>query len=43
MAKNFYPKYWSKDDLKLLDSQGKVTDEQYKELTGEKYIEDVAQ
>lgn len=37
MAKSFYPKYWTKEDLQLLVSQDKLTKEQYKELTGEDY------
>lgn len=39
MAKSFYPKYWPKEDLQFLTSTGKLTEEQYKELTGEDYPE----
>ena len=39
MAKSFYPKYWTEDDLQLLVSQDKLTKEQYKELTGKDYTE----
>ena len=41
MAKSFYPKYWSKEDLQFLVSVDKLTLEQYKELTGEEYTTEI--
>lgn len=37
MAEKYYPKYWDKDRLRTLIQAGKLTEEEYQELTGEKY------
>jgi hypothetical protein len=38
-AKKYYPKNWSIDRLKKLVSLGKLTEEEFKEITGEDYEE----
>lgn len=37
MAEKYYPGYWDKDRLRTLVQAGKLTEEEYQELTGEKY------
>lgn len=37
MAKKYYPALWKIDRLKKLVEAGKLTEEQYKEITGEDY------
>lgn len=37
MAEKYYPEYWDKDRLRTLVKAGKLTEEEYQELTGEKY------
>ena len=37
LAEKYYPKYWDKDRLRALVQAGKLTEEEYQELTGEKY------
>ena len=37
VAQTFYPKYWSIDRVKTLVKAGKLTVEEYKQLTGEDY------
>ena len=37
MAKNYYPKLWSIDRMKALVAVGKLSEEDYKEITGEDY------
>lgn len=37
MAKNYYPKLWSIDRLKALVAVGKLSEEDFKEITGETY------
>jgi hypothetical protein len=37
MAEKYYPEYWDKDRLRTLVQAGKLTEEEYQELTGEKY------
>lgn len=38
-AKKYYPKNWNIDRLKKLVSLGKLTEEEFKEITGEDYEE----
>lgn len=35
-AKKYYPQYWSDDRLKVLVEKGVLTEEEYKEVTGER-------
>ena len=37
LAEKYYPKYWDKDRLRTLVQAGKLTEEEYQEITGEKY------
>lgn len=37
MAKENYPEHWNKEMLKRLVSKGRLTREQYEEITGEEY------
>lgn len=37
MAKDYYPKLWDKERIRTLADFGKITPEQYKEITGEEY------
>lgn len=39
MAKKYYPTLWNIDRIKTLVHKGKLTPEQYKEITGENYDE----
>ncbi len=41
MAKKYYPRLWGKDRLAALVAAGKLTAEQYKEITSEMYGEGV--
>lgn len=36
-AKKYYPKYWDIDRLRTLVAKGKLTPEQFEEITGEVY------
>lgn len=36
-AKEYYPKYWDIDRMRNLVAKGKLTAEQFKEITGEDY------
>lgn len=36
-VKRYYPKYYSKEDVKVFVAAGKLTEEEYKEITGEVY------
>ncbi|RDV27795.1 XkdX family protein [Lysinibacillus capsici] len=36
-AKAYYPRFYTKDNVKLFVVAGKITEEQYKEITGDKY------
>lgn len=38
ICKRYYPKFYSKDDLKVFVEAQKITPEQYKELTGDDYV-----
>ena len=38
-VKRYYPKYYSKDDVKTFVRAGQLTPEEYKEITGEEYAE----
>lgn len=38
-VKRYYPKYYSKDDVKTFVRAGQLTPEEYKEITGEAYAE----
>lgn len=35
MAKNYYPRLWSKERIESLVKAGKLTEEEAKEITGE--------
>ena len=37
MAKENYPEHWNKEMMKRLVSKGRLTREQYEEITGEEY------
>lgn len=37
LAKKYYPALWNIDRLKKLVAAGKLTEEQFKEITGENY------
>lgn len=37
MAKNYYPRLWDINRIKQLVEAGKITPEQYKEITGEDF------
>ena len=37
MAKKYYPTLWNIDRIKTLAKKGKLTPEEYKEITGEEY------
>ncbi len=37
MAKKYYPTLWNIDRIKTLVKRGKLTPEEYKEITGEEY------
>ncbi|WP_236036669.1 XkdX family protein [Heyndrickxia oleronia] len=37
IVQRYYPKYYSKDDVKIFVAAEKITEEQYKEVTGEEY------
>lgn len=37
MAKKYYPAQWSIDRLSALVAAGKLTPEEYREITGEEY------
>lgn len=39
LAKKYYPVYWSKERLKALVAKGKLTEAQFKDLTGEEYAD----
>lgn len=38
-VKRYYPKYYSKDDVKKFVAAGQITPEEYKEITGDDYTE----
>lgn len=38
-AKSYYPRFYSKDMVKVFVSAGKITPEQYEEITGEAHKE----
>lgn len=37
-AKSYYPRFYSKDNVKLFVQAEKITEAQYKEITGDKYV-----
>ena len=39
MAQQYYPKYWNKSRLITLVKKGKLTAEEYEQVTGEAYAE----
>ncbi|MCY9546766.1 XkdX family protein [Lysinibacillus xylanilyticus] len=36
-AKAYYPRFYTKDNVKIFVVAGKITTAQYKEITGDKY------
>lgn len=36
-AKAYYPRFYTKDNVKLFVLAGKITEAQYEEITGDKY------
>lgn len=40
MAKKYFPRLWDKDRLRMLTEAGKLTAEEYAELTGEEFSKD---
>lgn len=38
-AKNYYPRFYTKEMVKVFVTGGKITPEQYKEITGDVYEE----
>lgn len=38
-CKKYYPKLWNKERLQVLVKTGKLSKEDYKEVTGEEYTE----
>lgn len=38
MAKRYYPRLWDKSRIAALVTAGKLTAEEYEEITGEKYV-----
>lgn len=36
-AKAYYPRFYSKDQVKVFVVAGKISNEQYEEITGDKY------
>lgn len=39
LAQKYYPKLWDIDRLKALVAAGKLTEADYREITGEVYVE----
>lgn len=39
VAKAYYPRFYTKDMVKVFVQAGKITEDQYKEITGDKYTE----
>lgn len=37
VAKSYYPRFYTKDMVKVFVTAGKITELQYKEITGDKY------
>lgn len=37
-AKAYYPRFYTHDDVKLFVVAGKITKEQYTEITGKRYV-----
>ena len=37
MAKKYYPQFWDKDRIRALVNAGKLTEADYKEITGENF------
>ncbi|ARK26361.1 hypothetical protein SporoP37_15935 [Sporosarcina sp. P37] len=40
MAKSYYPRFYTKDMVKVFVESGKITEAQYKEITGDKFVAD---
>lgn len=38
MCEKYYPKLWSKERLQALVKAGRLSEEDYKEITGEDYV-----
>lgn len=38
-AKAYYPRFYTKDNVKIFVVAGKISAEQYKEITGDDYVE----
>lgn len=41
MAKAYYPEKWNKEMIRNLTAKGRLTPEQYEEITGEPYVQSV--
>lgn len=37
-AKNYYPRFYTKDMVKVFVTANRITEAQYKEITGDKYV-----
>lgn len=37
-ASNYYPRFYTKDNVKTFVLAGKITEAQYKTITGDKYV-----
>jgi len=38
IAKRYYPRFYTKDDVKVFVSFGKITEEEYEIITGDVYV-----
>lgn len=38
VAKSYYPRFYTKDMVKVFVTSGKITEIQYKDIVGEKYV-----
>lgn len=40
LAKGYYPTYWGIEQIMALTKAGKLTPEEYLDITGQEYVED---
>lgn len=40
IAKRYYPRFYTKEDVKVFVSFGKITEEEYEIITGDVYVGD---